>query len=282
VTVISSARHEARKARREAKREARKVARSRILEVATRTGFAGYGLLHLLVGWLAWQIALGHRTAEGDQSGAFHTVASKPGGHVLLILIAVGLGAMAVWQLLLAAIGHQREEHRTAERLLSLGRVIVYTTLAWTAAEVVAGAPVSNAAQQQRATAGLLGTPGGHWLVGIAGVLVIALGLGQMVYGARTTFERRLRVGQMSPRIRSLAMWLGRAGYVARGAAVGVVGILLISAASQHKPEKSRGLDAALRSVAAQSYGEFLLGVIAFGFAAFGLYCFLQVKWRKV
>src|SRR5947207_8833971 len=139
-----------------ARRGATRVANSGPLEALTRIGFVGYGLLHLAVAWLAIQLMVGHRAAETDQSGAFQALVGQPFGRFLLIVVAVGLAAMAVWQLLLAAVGHRAEQGmaRVAERLASLGRVVIYAGLAWTAYRVIAGTPTSNAQQQPDTTAG--------------------------------------------------------------------------------------------------------------------------------
>jgi Domain of Unknown Function (DUF1206) len=267
-----------------ARRTARRAARSDLLEVLTRVGFVGYGLLHLAVAWLAIQIALGHPAAESDQGGAFQYLATKPFGRFLLVVVAIGLAAMALWQLLLAAIGHRAERgfSRTAERLASAGRTVIYAALAWTAWKVVEGAAPSNAQQAQDATAGLLAKPAGQWLVAIAGLAVIALGAGMIIYGARKSFERRLMLGRMSRRTRRVAVRLGQSGYIAKGVAFGIAGILLFQAATTRNPARSRGLDAALRALRDQPYGEFLLVVVAVGVAAFGVYCFFQSRYRKV
>jgi hypothetical protein len=268
----------------EARRTARRAANSNALEALTRMGFVGYGLLHLAVAWLAVQLALGRPSQESDQSGAFHTLARQPFGHVLLIVITVGLAAMALWQLLLALVGHRdkRGHSRTAERLASAARTVFYVALAWTAGKVVAGAPTSNAEQQQSATAGVMGHTGGIWLVGLCGLGVTALGVGLIVYGVKRSFEKRLMIGQMRRPVRRTAAVLGTIGYVARGVAFGVVGLLLIDAAVSHNSAKSRGLDAALRTLAGQPFGKLLLALVALGFAAFGVYCFLQARYRKV
>jgi hypothetical protein len=268
----------------EARRIARRATRSDVLEVPTRAGFVGYGLLHLVVGWLAVQIAFDRPSDEGDQAGAFRTLADQPFGRVLLVVIVVGLVAMAVWQLLLAAVGHldRHGARRTFERLASLGRTVIYTALAWTAGRVVAGSSTSSAEQQQTATAGVLAHPAGRWLVGLAGLGVLALGVGLCVYGARRMFEERLRMAEMSPSVRRAVRRLGQVGYLAKGVAFGVVGLLLTNAAVAQNAAKSRGLDAALRTVAAQPFGRFLLLVVAAGFAAFGVYCFFQARYRKM
>jgi hypothetical protein len=75
---------------------------------------------------------------------------------------------------------------------------------------------------------------------------------------------------------------IGRVGYIAKGIAFGIVGVLLFQAATSHNPAKSRGLDAALRLLVSQPYGVFLLILVALGLAAFGVYCFFQARYRKV
>jgi Domain of Unknown Function (DUF1206) len=267
-----------------ARRGARRTADSGILVGLTRMGFIGYGLLHLAVGWLAVQIALGNTANTGDQSGALRTLAAQPFGRFLLVLIIVGLCAMAIWQLLLAAIGH-RDKHgtsRTMERVASAARVVVYAALAVTAFTVVTGAPTSSADQQQNATAGIMAKPAGQLLVGLAGLAVLAVGLGLIYYGAKRKFEDKLLIGQMSQRTRTLARRLGQVGYLAKGIAFAIVGVLLLDAALTNNPAKSRGLDAALRTLVQQPYGAFLLVAVGIGFAAFGVYCFIQSRYRKV
>jgi hypothetical protein len=267
-----------------ARGQALRVANSGPLEMLTRVGFIGYGLFHLAVAWLATQIALGSSAAEGDQSGAFRTLAAQPFGRVLLVIVTVGLAAMAVWQLLLALVGHgaERGRSRTFERLASAGRTVVYAALAWTAYRVLIGTPTSSAAQQQNATAGFMAHGTGRFLVAVVGLGVLALGIGMVVYGAKHKFERKLMTARMRRTTRTAARRLGQFGYIAKGVAFGIVGLLLFDAAVTSDAAKSRGLDAALRTLVAQPFGRLLLVLVALGFLAFGIYCFFQARYRKV
>lgn len=267
-----------------ARRGAWRVATSRPLEALIRVGFVGYGLLHLAVAWLAVQLTLGRATGDSDQGGAFRTLAGQPFGRFLMIVVTVGLAAMALWQALLAAVGHRAERGRarTFERLASLGRTVVYAALALTAYRVVAGTPTSSAQQQQSAAAGVMAHPFGRTLVAVAGLAVLAIGIGLAVYGAKRMFEKRLMLIRMRPATRQAARRLGQAGYIAKGVAFAIVGLLLVDAAATDNPAKSRGLDAALRTLVAQPFGKFLLLLVAIGFAAFGIYCFFQSRYRKV
>ncbi|HEX6500101.1 MAG TPA: DUF1206 domain-containing protein [Micromonosporaceae bacterium] len=271
-------------AAQQARTTARRAVHSKPLEWLTRAGFVGYGLLHILVAWIAVQIVRGQGGREGDQSGAFRTLAHQPGGGVLLVAVAVGLFAMAFWQLLTAAVGHldKRGKRRVAERIASLGRVVVYTALGLGAAKVARGAEQSAAHSQQSITAGFLGTPHGRMLIIVAGVVVAAVGIGLAIYGVTRAFERNLRLAVMNEEMRAATRWLGGFGYAAKGSAYAIVGILLIVAAVTYDASKSRGLDAALHTLARQPFGGVLVAIVALGFAAFGVYCFAQARYRKV
>ena len=267
-----------------ARRTASRTRNSSLLKGLTRGGFVGYGLLHLAVAWLALQIAFRHASQEGSQSGAFQLLAHQPLGRPLLVVIAIGLLAMAVWQLLEAAIGHRDESggRRVAERVFSAARTVIYGVLAWTAWRVQSGAPTSSANQQEQATAGILTHPAGRVLVVIAALVVLAVGIGMVVYGARRMFERRLYTGRMSYSTRRLVVGLGQAGYIAKGIAFGIVGLLVFGAAVRKDAGSSTGLDGALHTLAGKPYGQLLLIAVAAGFAAFGAYCFFQSRYRKV
>jgi hypothetical protein len=264
---------------------AARAAHSKPLEILTRAGFIGYGVVHLLFAWLALQVAFGRTTTSGDQSGALRTLAAQPLGRILVIAVAIGMLAMTIWQLLEAAVGHRVEtgRRRLLERLASAGRVIIYGYIAWTAFQVFSGAGKATGAQRQEdLSAQLMRSSGGRWLVGLAGLAVGALGVGLIIYGLRKKFERRLHVERMSLRLRQASRRLGMAGYAAKGVAFAITGLLIVTAAITYDPGKARGLDAALRTLREQSYGQVLLTIIALGVAAFGVYCFVQARYRKV
>jgi hypothetical protein len=263
---------------------ANRAADSKILEWFTRGGFIGYGVVHLLFAWLALQIAFGRSSGDGDQSGALRELASQPLGKTLVIATVVGLVAMAIWQAFEAAIGHREDSGKTriAERIASLARVGVYLYFALTGYKVLNGANSSSADSQQKASEHLMAQTGGRWLVGLIGVVVAAIGVGLAIYGYQKRFEKHLHLGRMSASVRKLSRRLGVAGYAAKGVAYAIAGVLLAVAAVTYEPDKARGLDGAVRTLAEQSYGTWLLAVMAVGIAAYGVFCFIQARYRKV
>ncbi|HEX8628052.1 MAG TPA: DUF1206 domain-containing protein [Catenuloplanes sp.] len=267
-----------------ARNTASSAADSKLLETLARAGFIGYGVVHLLFAWLALQIAFGGSGKQGDQSGALQTLAAKPLGRFLVIAIIVGLVAMAIWQALEAAIGHRVDQGKTRvfERVASAGRTVVYLYLAWTAYKVISGAQSSSATSQQQTSEHLMTSTGGRLLVGFAGLLVAVIGVGLVVYGLKKAFEKHLNMGQMTPQMRQLSSRLGMAGYAAKGVAYAIAGFLLLIAAVTYDAGKARGLDSALRTLAEQSYGTLMLTVVALGIGAFGVFCLIQARYRKV
>jgi len=266
------------------KSSASRAANSKPLEYLARGGFICYGVIHLLFAWLALQIAFGKPGRESDQSGALSELVTKPFGKTLVIIVVVGMVGLAVWQAFEAAIGESGPRTKTAiaERVVSGVRAVLYLMLAWYAVSVLRGGKASMAQNQQNKSAGIMAHDGGRWLVGFVGLVVVGVGIGLAVYGLRKKFEKHLNMAQMEPSVRKSTRRLGIAGYVAKGIAYGIAGILVVAAAVTFDPDKARGLDAALKALAGQPYGPWLLGLVAVGIAAFGVYCFSQAKYRKV
>jgi Domain of Unknown Function (DUF1206) len=269
-----------------ARRTADRAARSKSLKYLARSGFVCYGVIHLLFAWLALQVAFGHSTQESDQSGALSHLASLPAGKVLLVLIVLGMVALAVWQALTAAlglVGGVRGKEAIAHRVVAGVRAVVYLWLAWTGVKVLrGGANASQSSNQQRTTSHLMNAAGGRWLVGLVGVVVVGVGVGLIWFGLTKRFEQNLETLRMRPTVRRSTRRLGVAGYGAKGVAYGIAGVLLVAAAVTYDAGKARGLDGALKTLAGQSYGPWLLALVALGIAAFGVFCFSQAKYRKV
>ncbi|GIE49565.1 hypothetical protein Ani05nite_30990 [Amorphoplanes nipponensis] len=268
----------------QARGAASRTADSSWLEHLTRGGLVGYGVIHLLFAWLILQIAFDGSGTDGDQSGALHELAEKPFGTFLIVVIVIGLIAMTLWQVLEAAVGHRAERgrHRLYERLASAGRALFYTYFAWTGIKVLRGKSASSADTQQQASEDLMVSTGGRITVGLAGLVIAAIGVGLVIYGVLKKFEKHLRTSRMSADMRRLSRRLGVAGYAAKGAAYGIAGILFLVAAVRYDPDKARGLDATLNVLSEQSYGRWLLALTALGIAAYGLFSIVQSRYRKV
>jgi hypothetical protein len=148
-----------------ARTTASRAAQSKPLEYIARGGFIGYGIIHLLFAWLALQIAFSGSGTETDQSGALRKLAEQPAGKAVVVLIIIGLVAMAIWQAFEAAIGESGQTGRTAiaERVISGCRAVLYAYFAYLGYKVVSGANSSQADSQEAATAKLMDESGGRF-----------------------------------------------------------------------------------------------------------------------
>jgi len=255
---------------------------SHAFEWLSRAGFVARGLIYGIIGILAFKLAIGHGGKLTNQQGALHTVAQQPFGKLLLTLVAIGLGGYSLWRLIRAAIGHGREGSDTDfERIAGFASGIAYGTLCVLAIKILLGSG-GGTGNTKKATAGVLGWPGGVWIVGIAGAVMIGVALYQGYRGITKKFFDDSKVEQMSPRMKEWIGRLGLIGHLARMVVFGLVGIFLIKAAVDYNARAAVGLDGALAKIVHRSYGPLALGVVAVGLIAFALYSLSDARYRRI
>jgi fumarate reductase subunit D len=260
-----------------------KVARSSGFEWLARAGFVARGLIYGIIGILAIKLAVGAGGKTTNQQGALETIARQPFGKVLLILVAIGLAGYALWRLLHALLGHGPEDSDTTfERVAAFGSGIVYAGLCAIAAEILLGSGGNSSGSSHKTAAGVFGWPAGTWLVGIAGAVLVGVGLYQGYRGISKDFLKDSKTEEMSASVRNSVEWIGTFGHLARMVVFGLVGVFLIKAAIDYDPNKAVGLDGALAKLAHASYGPFLLGLVAAGLIAFGVYSLSDARYRRI
>ncbi|MEV1291480.1 DUF1206 domain-containing protein [Pseudonocardia sp. NPDC049635] len=264
-------------------RGARDVAHSTPVRLAARVGIAANGVLHLLIGWLAVQVALGSG-GQADQNGALGAIAAEPLGRALLWVLVVGFAAVVLWRSVSAMWGFGYlgdRKKQLAKRFVSAGLAVVYLVLAVAAATTAIRGRASSGSGGE-ATAGLLGLPGGQIITALVGVGVLVAG-GVMVWNGWTKrFLEDQDLAGADTRARRLNARTGQVGFIAKGIAVGVLGILLGVAALTFDPQRANGLDSALKALREQPYGVFLLIAVGVGIACYGVFCFLDARYHRV
>lgn len=263
-----------------ARRADRKARRSDTLSWAVRAGLVGYGLVHLLVAYVAIQLVFGPNTGTATGKGALAQLARDTAGRVTLGVLAIGFAVLVVWQLVATVIGY-REHDGMRRHLLRFGalcRAAAYGYFsAVTAALALAGRSASSSPDSTTSRA--MSLPAGPWLVGLVGATVAGIGIGFAVFGWQKRFLRQLdeRARHNDGR-RVPVVILGRVGYVAKGLAFVVVGVLLGWAAWSHDPEKSGGLDQALLRLLGGTPGRIAVVIIGLGVGCFGLFLIARAR----
>lgn len=253
-----------------------------------RCGLAAKGVVYVLIGIVAARAALGTGDQTIDSHGALGRIAQMPLGAWLVGAIALGLAGYTLWRCVQALLD---TEHKGSDlkglwvRGAYLLSAAIHATLLLTALRMFLGSggePGSSDGAAQDWTARLLDQPFGPWLVAAVGLGLIASGGFQIFRAVSAKFRDRLQTAHMSEREQRFAIWAGRFGHLARGVTFGVMGGFLVLAAFRQEPGEAKGLAGALNSLAEQPYGPQLLVAVATGLAFYGLYMFVEARYRRI
>lgn len=265
-----------------AKRGAREVQDSKPVEGLARLGLLGRGLIYVVMGLLALEVALGG-SARADKHGALEALRDQPLGGALLVVLAVSFAGYALWRLLEAAVGRRDEDgfKRTRKRLLSLARATLYVVLATTIVRFLVDDRSERDKTEPR-TAQVLALTGGRSAVGLIGAVVVGGGLYMAYRGAAEKFLRHLDLSGAPHAVRAVVPVLGKVALVGRGLIVVLIGSFLLQAAVTFNADKANGLDASLKSLAGAPFGMALLLVAVVALLTYGLWSFIEARYRKV
>jgi Domain of Unknown Function (DUF1206) len=268
----------------EAKQAAREAEDSKPVELLGRLGLLCRGVIWLVMGLLAAQVASGgDEGTRADRTGALRAIEQKPFGTALLVVLAVGFTGYAVWRLLEGLVGHRDVEagrKRWGKKAVSFFRVALYTGFAVSTVRFLISGSSND--KTKPLTARVMSATGGRTLVFLVGAAVVIGGLTIAVRAFRQKFADKLDTGRMPGWLESATRLLGTTGLVSRGAVFTLIGVFLIDAARTFEPDKAKGFDATLKTVAREAYGRGLLFAAACGLVAFAVWSFLEARYRKI
>lgn len=261
------------------KSSAAKPDNSDALDHVIRGGLVAYGLIHILIGWLAVQIAFGEKSKQASGTGALEYLAKQPLGGVLIWAVTIGMFVLVIWRLLEAWEAFQVEDgaDRVKGMVSQLFKGVLYAVLAYSALQVALGQSGGGSGTDSM-TADLMKMTAGQLLVGAVGVGVLVYG-GYYVYqGWTEKFLEKLDGHPVNPDVSKAYRVLGKAGFIAKGIAIALIGGLFLYAAVTHDPKKSGGLDQALHELTQQPFGQVLLTTVGVGIACYGLFAFARAR----
>ncbi len=253
-----------------------------MIERLARLGYASIGIVYMIVGALAATAGLGRGGSTGGQKSAFLVILRQPFGRIALGVIALGLVGYTLWRLVSAVTD---SEHRGTDakgwalRAASAGRGLVYGAITIEVVRLMMNKSSGAGGDQQAKhwTARLMEKPFGPWLVGAAGLGVVAYGAYQLYAAWDAKLSKRLSLGEIDGRVRRKVVAVSRFGIGARGAVFFVIGGSLVLAAVKHNPSAARGTSGALASLP-----EPLLVVVGIGLAAYGVYALVNARYRRI
>ncbi|MEO8391616.1 MAG: DUF1206 domain-containing protein [Chloroflexota bacterium] len=266
--------------RHEGTQAAREASTSPLMETLMRLGYIVRGLVYGMIGLLALQVAMNRGGSLTDTQGAIVALGQTPVGVALLYAILVGLIGYGLWGLIRAIFDplHKGTDAKgIAERIGFAVSGISYGLLAVATYGLITGAADAahsgaQTSQTQQATASILSNSWGPIAVGAVGVIVIGIGLLQVVQGLGPSFQRQFDPYALSGEQQKWIKRIGRFGTAARGVVFAMIGLFLFLAAYHHDASQAKGIDGVLAALLQQPYGPWLLGIVALGLIAFGIY----------
>jgi len=243
------------------------------LEWSARIGTAVYGVMYVVVGWLALQVAFGDSAGKPSGQGALREIAQQPFGEVLLWVACGGFVALVVWKVGDAVAGHDEEEggKKVAARAGSAAKAVVFAVLAVLTFETVTSSS-GGGSSEEGYTAQLMRQPAGPALVVALGVAIIGYGVFSIYKGLTDKWRKSMESQGRSGDVGKAVTVLARTGYSSRGLAFAVIGGLFAWAGFTHDAEKSGGLDQAVLTLRDAPFGKVLLVAVAIGLACFGVF----------
>jgi Domain of Unknown Function (DUF1206) len=269
------------------KQPVRQVASYFWVERLARLGYAAKGLVYFIVGLLAAQAAFGTGGETTNTSGALEAIVTQHFGKFLLTIVTLGLIGYALWRSVQTILdpeysGQKMSAKRIAKRLGYAFSAIAYFSLAVTSIKIIMGSSSSDSGSVEDWTIFFLNQPFGRWLVMLLGLTVIGVGIAFLYQAYKAKFSHHFKLNQMSRTEQIWAMRLGRFGIAARGIVFGIIGIFMILAAIQLDGTQARGLGGALAALAQQPFGPWILGVVAWGLMAYGVYSLIEARYRHM
>lgn len=273
---------------KEAGRTVNQTARNPLTIMLGRFGYVAKGVVYIVIGLLAALAALGDGGATTDRKGAVQKIYEQPYGVFLLAVIAFGLACYGVWNFIVAIAdteGKGTDPKGIATRIFYAGVGVSYLAFAFAAVQLLTGAGnlgKNSDASAKDWTAQLLDKPFGVVLVIIAGLVVLGAAGFQFYKAYKEEFQKELELNKMSATMKEWIVRFGRVGLAARGIVFGIIGIFLIVAALQKNPDQAKGLGGALKELSTQAYGQVLLGIVAIGLIAYGIYSLAEARYRRM
>jgi hypothetical protein len=260
-------------------------ATSRWVERLSRIGIVAKAVVYLLIGSLATGVVLQIGGELTGSRGILYFLDHQPLGRALLAVLAFGLAAYTLWLFVQAFVDPDGNGASLGGLVNRAGQVITgitHAVLTIEAVRLTLGLPGLGGAGLEVWVGRLLRQPYGVWIVGAAGAVVMLLGAIQIWRALLGDVRSAWRLGALDPRKDRWPIRLGRFGLAARGLVLAVAGALVVRAARAYDPDAAGGVAEVLRALREEPASDWLLGIVALGLVAYGLFALIEARYRFI
>lgn len=250
------------------------------LQLVSRFGYVARGFVYVTVGAVALLAAIDMTPSAAGPAEAVAAWANWPAGIVLITVVAIGLFAFAAWRALQCVFDTDNQGNDAWGLAVRAGQGISGIVHAALAVSIMLALEAFESISEGEGSASefLSGEKGDVTLL-VAGVFTLGVGAGNLIRALVQDFSKRLGCSKETCRWATI---LGRVGYAARALVFLMVGFFLIEAARDLRDHTSANIEAAMTVLEQQAYGSVILALTAAGLIAFGLFAFVEARFRKM
>lgn len=257
-----------------------------------KLGFAAKGTVYILIGILAILpvIGMGHGGGNGGQKEAIQWLMDQSYGIILVALIALGLLFYAIWRLMrgLTNSPNYSGKRGTIKRVGVAISGLLYGAFAFYAGNLVFrsitgnGEGSSSGSQKYQVTQELLQSTWGNIILIFIGLILIGRSIYYIYIALTGKYKERVRNYGVDERGAAYLIKAGMLGFIARGIVFTVIGYFVIRAVLEHDAgSATKGTGEAMDFIQSTG-GNIVLILIALGLICYGIFMFIQAKYRNV
>jgi hypothetical protein len=252
-------------------------------EKFARFGLVSKGVVYCLMGILSVLAALGMSREKGDKAEAFEVIYAQPFGQVLLIIIGLGLLGYVMLRFFQAFKDIDNKGTDMKGILDRIGYTLsafLYVGIGVYALRLIfSGSDGGEGDSRKFVVTKVLEYPGGQYVVGIAGLIVIGMGIYQIIRAITGKFAKRVNL--IRSNMKDTFKAAGTIGYISRGIVLGIIGYFLLHAAWLSDPGEAQGTGAAFDFLQ-NKVGSVMMAVVALGLIGYGVFAFVKAKYQKI
>lgn len=256
-----------------------------MLPAFARLGYASKAVIYGIVGVFSILAAAQRGGAITDTSGALRIVLEQPLGHLLLLILAIGLCGYALWRLTDAITDPDHDGSTPMGLLTRIGngvRGCVYGAVGIEAVRLLRGLRSSNRDEAEQWASRLLDVPLGDFLIVLAGVAITGYASAEIVKGVRGRHDPKIDWAMVSARLRRPLQHVCRFGVSVRGSLLATLGVFLVRAALTRDPNQAAGARESLIRLSGMFEGRWWLTIIAIGVLAYAADQAIHAGYRRI
>jgi hypothetical protein len=252
-----------------------------------RFGYAAKGMLYGGVGILALLQALDFSAGDTvGSSGVIESIAVRPYGRLMLVMLAISLMGYVLWRFIQAFIDPEYNNAHDAKGIVRrIGYAcsgLAYTGVAFSAVKILMSLSSGDGKTAQAWALTIMQQPFGRWVIGVGGLFFFGLGCSYFYEAIKASFRKHMKLYEMSETAKVWATAVGRIGSAARGVVYVVIGVFAMRAAWSFDASKIKTTEGALAVFDNNPADEWILGILGVGFIAYGIHMGFQAVYRRI